>query len=450
MKKKLCSSLVLFILLFGSFIPINKDIKDEFKIEFTEFTLKNGLHVILHEDHSAPLVAVTVLYHVGSKDEEANQKGFAHFFEHLLFEGSKNIKRGEFDKYIEDVGGVRNATTSQDGTLYQEVVPSNQLELALWLESERMLHARVDSTGIEIQKEKVKNERYERFDAVAYGSILEETLKRVYTEHPYKSYVIGSMEDLETAKQIDYEKFYETYYVPNNAVVSIAGDIDVKNAKLLVEKYFKGIPKRKKIVQPQINEPSQREEIRDSVFYDNIQLPAVIQAFKVPSYEQSDYYASKMLFALLSKGKDSRLSKAIKDEQQKAVFVGNFALDVEQNPSIALAFGISSQQTSPLTLEKAMNEEYEKLKNELIEEQELQKLQNQFEADFYTQNSTIAGIAKTLASNYVYKGNANLIHTEIENYMKVTREEIQEAAKKYLIKENRVTLYYSPKNKVRN
>ncbi|WP_375559504.1 M16 family metallopeptidase [Bernardetia sp. OM2101] len=447
MKKSLLSSLVLLILFFGSFIPSNKnDIKDGSKIEFTEFTLKNGLHVILHEDHSVPLVAVTVLYHVGSKNEEPNRTGFAHFFEHLLFEGSKNIKRGEFDDYIENSGGMNNANTTYDRTFYYEVMPSNQLELALWLESERMLHARVDSTGIETQRQVVKEERRQRIDNRPYGSLLEETLKRVYTKHPYKSSVIGSMEHLDAAEEIDYKSFYEKYYVPNNAVVSIAGDIDIKTATALVEKYFEGIPKGKKVIQPQIVEPPQVEEVRDTV-YDNIQLPAVIQAFKVPARGQSDYYATKMLFTLLSDGESSRLSKSVKDEQQKAVFVGAFPLDLEQNPSVALAFGIASMGVNPLDLEAAMDGEYEKVKNELIEERELQKLKNQFEANFYTQNSTIAGITETLADNHVYGGNANLINTEIENYMKVTREEIQEAAKKYLVKENRVTLHYLPKTK---
>lgn len=444
MKKSLLSSLVFFILLFGSFIPNNKDIKDGSKIEFTEFTLKNGLHVILHEDHSVPLVAVSVLYHVGSKNEEPNRTGFAHFFEHLLFEGSKNIKRGDFDDYIENSGGMNNANTSYDRTFYYEVMPSNQLELALWLESERMLHARVDSTGIETQRQVVKEERRQRIDNRPYGSLLEETLKRVYTKHPYKSSVIGSMAHLDAAEEVDYKKFYEKYYVPNNAVVSIAGDIDAKTAKILVEKYFEGIPKGKPVVQPSIVEPPQTAEVRDTV-YDNIQLPAVIQAFKVPARGQSDYYATKMLLTLLSDGESSRLSKSVKDEQQKALFVGAFPLDLEQNPSVALAFGIASMGVNPLELEEAMNKEYEKVKNELIEERELQKLKNQFEANFYTQNSTIAGIAETLADNHVYGGSANLINTEIENYMKVTREEIQAAAKKYLVDENKVTLHYLPK-----
>ena len=446
MKKSVLSSVILLIFLFGSFIPSNNknDVKNSSTIEFTEFTLKNGLHVILHEDHSVPLVAVSVLYHVGSKNEEPNRTGFAHFFEHLLFEGSKNIKRGEFDDYIENAGGANNANTTYDRTFYYEIMPSNQLELALWLESERMLHARVDSAGIETQRQVVKEERRQRIDNRPYGSILEETMKRVYTQHPYKSSVIGSMEHLDAAEEKDYKNFYEKYYVPNNAVVSIAGDIDIETAKGLVEKYFSGIPKGKKVIQPKVVEPPQIQEVRDTV-YDNIQLPAVVQAFKVPARGEQDYYATKMLFTLLSGGESSRLSKSVKDEQQKALFVGAFPLDLEQNPSVALAFGIASMGVNPLELEAAMNKEYEKVKENLIGEKELQKLKNQFEANFYTQNSTIAGIAETLADNHVYGGNANLINTEIEKYMEVTREEIQAAAKKYLVDENRVTLHYLPK-----
>lgn len=432
------------VLFFGSFIPNTNKVKNDLGIKFTEFTLKNGLHVILHEDHSVPLVAVSVLYHVGSKNEEPNQTGFAHFFEHLLFEGSKNIKRGEFDDYVESTGGMNNANTTYDRTFYYEVLPSNQLELALWLESERMLHARVDSAGIETQRQVVKEERRQRIDNRPYGSILEETMKRVYTTHPYKSSVIGSMEHLDAAEEKDYKNFYEKYYVPNNAVISIAGDIDIATAKELVTKYFAEIPKGKKVVQPNVIEPPQMQEVRDTV-YDNIQLPAVIQAFRVPARGEADYYATKMLFTLLSDGESSRLSKSVKDAQQKAVFVGAFPLDLEQNPSVALAFGIASVGVSPNDLEASMNDEYRKVREELIEEREFQKLKNQLEASFYTKNSTIVGIAESLADNYVYGGDTNLINTEIENYMNVTREEIQAAAKKYLIDNNKVTLHYLPK-----
>src|SRR6187402_762745 len=208
------------------------------KITFEQFTLENGLHVILHQDKSTPIVAVSVMYHVGSKNENPERTGFAHFFEHLMFEGSENIERGQFDKYVQKAGGTLNANTTFDRTYYYEVLPSNQLGLGLWLESERMLHARVDQKGIETQREVVKEERRQRIDNQPYGSILEETFERSYTIHPYKWPVIGSMAHLEAAEEQDYKQFYADFYVPNNAVLSIAGDIDIAEAKAFIQEYF--------------------------------------------------------------------------------------------------------------------------------------------------------------------------------------------------------------------
>ncbi|HOY14128.1 MAG TPA: insulinase family protein, partial [Saprospiraceae bacterium] len=208
------------------------------KVDFQKFELENGLEVILHKDNSTPIVAVSVMYHVGSKNEETNRTGFAHFFEHLLFEGTDNIQRGEYDKYVEKAGGTLNANTWYDRTYYFEILPSNQLELGLWLESERMLHAKVEQKGIETQREVVKEERRQRVDNQPYGSLLEESMKRAYTQHPYRWPVIGSMEHLSAAEEQDYKNFYKKFYVPNNAIVSIAGDIDYDNAKALVHAMF--------------------------------------------------------------------------------------------------------------------------------------------------------------------------------------------------------------------
>src|SRR5690554_5690400 len=245
------------------------------KISFTEFDLENGLHVILHQDNSTPIVAVSVLYHVGSKNEDPERTGFAHFFEHLMFEGSKHIDRGEFDTYVSNAGGVNNANTSMDRTFYFEILPSNQLELGLWLESERMLHAKVDSIGIETQREVVKEERRQRIDNQPYGSILLEIFKRAFKQHPYKWPVIGYMDHLNAATDEDYKGFYEMFYVPNNAVLSIAGDIDIEETKELIEKYFGPIPRGEQELRfPNVNEELLSEEIRDTI-YDNISLPAV-------------------------------------------------------------------------------------------------------------------------------------------------------------------------------
>lgn len=197
------------------------------KITFEKYTLPNGLTVILHQDKTAPVVAVSALYHVGSKNEDTARTGFAHFFEHLMFEGSENVKRGDFDKYTSNAGGYNNANTTQDRTYYFELFPSNQVALGLWLESERMLHAKIEEVGVNTQKEVVKEEKRQRIDNQPYGTIIGEIFKRAFREHPYKWQPIGSLEHLSRAKLSDFIQFYKTFYVPNNCVLSIAGDIDI-------------------------------------------------------------------------------------------------------------------------------------------------------------------------------------------------------------------------------
>ena len=235
-------------------------------IKFVEYDLPNGLKVLLHEDHSTPNVAVSVMYHVGSKNEKPDRTGFAHFFEHLLFEGSENIKRGEFDDYISKAGGNNNANTTYDRTFYFELLPSNQLALGLWLESERMLHAKVEKIGIETQRQVVKEERRQRIDNQPYGRFLEETMKRTFTVHPYHHSVIGSMDHLDAAQEQDYVQFYKDFYRPDNAILSIAGDIDIEQTKQLIDVYFKGIPRGKgDIFRPKVVEPAMAKEMRDTV-----------------------------------------------------------------------------------------------------------------------------------------------------------------------------------------
>lgn len=415
------------------------------KIEFQQFTLENGLHVILHQDKSTPIVAVSVMYHVGSKNENPERTGFAHFFEHLMFEGSENIGRGEFDKYVQKAGGELNANTSFDRTYYYEVLPSNQLALGLWLESERMLHARVDEKGIETQREVVKEERRQRIDNQPYGSILEETFRRAYTQHPYRWPLIGSMAHLEAAEENDYKQFYKDFYVPNNAVLSIAGDIDFAEAKMLIEKYFAGIPKSEKpVYRPRVVEPNLVAEVRDTIF-DNIQLPAVVQAYRIPAQGTKDYYAVDMVSRILSSGESSRLYRSLVDEQQKALFVGNFPLALE-DPGVSLSFGITNMGVDVLELEKAIDVEIKKIQDELITEKEFEKLRNQIEDEFVTSNSRVAGIAESLATYHMFFNDANLINTEMDRYLAVTREDIKAAASKYLHRNNRVTLHYLPKS----
>lgn len=413
-------------------------------IKFEKYELKNGMKVILHQDKSTPIVAVTVSYRVGSKNEHPDRTGFAHFFEHLLFEGSENIGRGEYMKMVKENGGTLNANTSYDRTFYFEILPSNQLELGLWMESERLLHAKIENVGIETQREVVKEERRQRYDNTPYGGLLDETMKRTFKVHPYGRSVIGSMDHLNSAKRDEFYDFYKTFYVPENAILSIAGDIDVKQTKAWIEKYFGSIPRGgRPIPRPTVKEPAQTAEVRDTV-YDNIQLPAVIHSFKIPARGTAEFYAVDMLTKLLSQGQSSRFQKNIVDEQQKALFVGAFPFALEDH-GVALMFGIVNMGVGPDQLEAAMSSEYERTKTELISEQEFQKLLNQVENDFVSSNATVEGIAESLSDYWMWQGDPNLINTEIERYRKVTREDIRAAAQKFLTTNNRVSLHYLPK-----
>jgi zinc protease len=415
------------------------------KIEFEEYDLDNGLHVILHKDKSTPIVAVSIMYHVGSKNENPERTGFAHFFEHLLFEATENIERGKYMKIIEGAGGALNANTSMDRTFYYQILPSNQLELGIYMESERLLHAKIDSAGVATQREVVKEEKRQRIDNQPYGSILTEVLQRAYTKHPYQWAPIGSLDHLNAASIDEFRDFYKIFYVPQNATLSIAGDIDIAETKKLVNKYFSEIPKGKReIPRPKIEEPAKKAEVRD-VVYDNIQLPAVIQAYPLPAQGTEDYYAMDMLTTLLSGGASSRFNKEIVDKQQKALQVGAFPLALE-DPGLFIALGIVNMGVDPKDLEASMDEQVERVKTELVGEKEFQKLKNQIENSFVSRNSTVAGIAESLADYHMYFGDANLINTEIARYNKVTREDLQRVANKYLQKEQRVVLYYLPKS----
>lgn len=438
MKRKL-------ILALGVIGFLNLNAQKAKQIEFTEYDLDNGMHVILHEDHSTPIVAVSVLYHVGSKNEDPERTGFAHFFEHLLFEGSENIERGEFFKIVQGNGGVLNANTSFDRTYYYEVLPSNQLKLGLWLESERMLHAKIDIEGVETQRGVVKEELKQRNENTPYGTILNETFAHAFVEHPYRWTPGGSPEYINKAELSEFMDFYKTYYVPNNATLSIAGDIDIKEAKKWIEMYFGSIPKGEgEVPRPNIIEPKKTAEVRDTV-WDNIQLPAVVLGYHMPKQGDPDFYAMSMVSQLLSQGESSRFQKVIKDEKQKAVALGAFPLPTE-DPGLALMFGITNMGVDAADLEAAMDEEINRVKTELISDEEYQKLQNQMDNDFISGNGRVESLAENLANYHVYFGDANLINTEIERYKKVTKEDLKAVANKYLNKENRVVLHYLPKS----
>lgn len=417
------------------------------KIDFIKYTLPNGLKVILHQDTTVPVVAVTVLYHVGSKNEKPGQSGFAHFFEHLMFEGSKYIGRGEYMKYVSNAGGELNANTSQDRTFYYENLPSNQLKLGLWLESERMMHAKIEPVGVNTQREVVKEEKRMRVDNRPYGTIITEVCKNLFKGTPYEWVPIGTMADLNSAKLQDFIDFYQTYYVPNNAVLSIAGDIQIDSTKKLIAAYFGPIPRGKNpIPRPTIDpEPLGKAANKIDTVYDNIQLPAVIEAYRGPVEGTPDYYAFHVLSSILSGGSSSRMQRDLVDKQQLAVGAGSFPMSMEGVGSY-INFGFVNSGVDPQTLQKAMDQEIERIKTQLVGGHEFQKVMNQIETDYIGSFSTQLGIAEKLADYEVYFGNANLINTELERFKKVTPQDVKQVANKYLNDDNRIILYYLPQS----
>lgn len=414
------------------------------KIEFKEFDLDNGLHVIMHQDKSTPIVVTSVLYHVGSKNENPERTGFAHFFEHLMFEGSENIDRGQYMNIIQGRGGTLNAYTSNDITYYYESLPSNELELALYMESERMLHSKVDETGVETQREVVKEERRQRYENQPYGTILPETLKRAYSEHPYQWAPIGSMDHLNAASIEEFQQFYKDFYVPNNATLTIAGDIDYTQTEEWVKKYFTEIPMGKKeIYRPSIKEPKKTEEIRD-VIYDNIQIPAVIQAYNLPPETDEDSYALSMLSTYMTGGASSLMTKELVDKQQKALVVSAIPLELEDG-GIFIMYSIANMGVDPNDLETEIDKLIKQVQDEGLSDQDFTKLQNIMENNIVSGNSSMAGIAENLSRSHVINGNTNYINQVMDAYSKVTKEDIQRVAKEYLNLDGRVVLYYLPK-----
>lgn len=419
------------------------------QIKFEEFDLDNGLHVIMHQDNSTPIVTVSVMYHVGSKNENPNLTGFAHFFEHLMFEGTENIDRHEYTNYVERAGGTLNANTTNDRTYYYELLPSNQLELGLWLESERMLHATVDSVGIATQKKVVIEEKKQRYDNSPYGDILKVTFERAYKKHPYRWPVIGDTEHIMSAKDQDFVDFYKTYYVPNNACLVIAGDINKERAKAMVSKYFSEIPKgTRKMLRPTVFDDPQTAEVRDTV-YGAVQLPLILHAYHIPAIGTDDYYAVDLLNKVLSGGQSSRLYKSLVDQQQKALEVGSFSMGL-QDPGMALVYTLPNNGVDNKELEDAMISEITRVQEDLISENEFTKLKNQVENQVVQGNRKMSTIAENLATDYTYFKNTDLINQELDKYLAVTREDIQRVANKYFTKENRVVIYYLPNSQKRN
>ncbi|SFW27949.1 Predicted Zn-dependent peptidase [Sinomicrobium oceani] len=419
------------------------------QVSYEEYDLDNGLHVILHKDNTAPVITTAVMYHVGSKDEDPERTGFAHFFEHLLFEGTKNIERGQWFKIVTANGGQNNANTTQDRTYYYEVFPSNNLELGLWMESERMLHPVINQTGVETQNEVVKEEKRMRMDNQPYGQFATALFENLFDKHPYRWPIIGSMQHLDAAKLDEFLAFNDKFYVPNNAVLVVAGDLDTEKTKKMIRDYFGPIPRGKDIVRETFEE-TPITQVKKARFEDpNIQIPAILTAYRTPSMKERDAYVLDMISSILSDGKSSRLYKKLVDEEKKAMEVGAFNYALEDYGAYII-YALPLGGTSLDVLVAEIDEEVGKLQNELISERDYEKLQNKFESQFVNANSSIEGIANSLARYYMLYGDTKLINEEIDIYRSVTREDIREVARKYLNPNQRLLLEYVPEESENN
>ncbi len=412
-------------------------------IDFTEFTLANGLHVILHEDHKSPVVCLNIAYHVGSKNESESRRGFAHLFEHLLFDGSKNVPRGAFDLFITQAGGNDNAYTTEDKTNYYEVLPSHQLELGLWLESDRMLEFGVSEISLVTQKNVVKEEKRERYDNSPYGSLSIRMNRLAYKTFPYWWAVIGDMETIDAATLVDVRDFFETYYVPNNAVLVLSGDFEPKNARALIERYFGPIPRGQRVCfRPEYDEPQSQTEIRETIDNESVPLPGVFHGYKIPPEGTHEFAAIDLLTDILSSGQSSRLFRSLIYELQIASDVTAY-VDGREKPGLAYLYALGSEETTSIDeLEHALDAVMDEVIAHGVTERELAKAINKTEARWIAGRVTVQGKADHLAHAAVFFGDAERANTVIDEYRTVTIRDVQQAAAKYFTRENRVTIVY--------
>ncbi|GGB85467.1 peptidase M16 [Flavobacterium suaedae] len=420
------------------------------EVAFEEYDLDNGLHVILHQDKTAPVIITSVMYHVGAKDENPERTGFAHFFEHLLFEGTENIERGEWFKIVTANGGNNNANTTDDRTYYYEVFPSNNLELGLWMESERLMHPVINQIGVDTQNEVVKEEKRLRVDNQPYGNLIAEVKKNMFVNHPYRWTTIGSMEHLDAATLEEFQAFNKKFYIPNNAVLVVAGDLDIDQTKKWIKQYFGPIPKGTPVTRDTYTEAPITETIHATYEDPNIQLPMMVASYRTPSMTTRDARVLDMISTILSDGKSSRMYKRIVDEEKMALQMGAFNYS-QEDYGMYIVYGIPMQGHTTKELLAEADKEIEKLQKELISKKEYEKLQNIYESQYVNSNSSVEGIASSLATYYMLYGDTDLINEEIDIYRSITREEIREVAKKYLNPNQRLVLDYVPaKDKAQN
>ncbi|HYR84242.1 MAG TPA: pitrilysin family protein [Terriglobia bacterium] len=412
-------------------------------VEYEETRLPNGLTVITHEDHSTPVINAQIWYHVGSKDEKPGKTGFAHLFEHLMFKGSAHIKPEEHDKIITNAGGVSNAYTQDDVTVYWETFPANYLEKILWMEADRMATLDVSEENFKSEREVVKEERLTRIENPPYGDLLELLYDNAYDVHPYKHITIGSMADLNAATIQDVREFYKTYYVPDNATVVLAGDFKADQALDEVKKYFADIPRgQTPIVRSTAKEPPHDKERRIS-HPKAVPLPAYVAGYYIPADGDPDSYPLTIASNILSAGRSSRIYKSLVYDKQLAIQAdasGNFTED----PNLFFAILIMNRGASIAEGEKALNAELMRLTTEPVSDMELEKAKNKMRGEYAFGRESVQEKAQSLGHAAVIHRDTATVNKEYELFMKVTKEDIMRVAKTYFRPENRTVLVVTP------
>ena len=421
--------------------PLSADVP---VIKFTDVKLKNGLRVIISEDHSAPAFSLAVTYNVGSADEKAKRTGFAHLFEHMMFKGSENVGPGEHPALVFSNGGSMNGTTNQDRTLYFETMPANQLELAIFLEADRMKSLDITKANLDNQRGAVKEERRLRVDNQPYGATFERIGEQAYDNPAYKHSVIGSMEDLSAATVDDVATFFKTYYAPNNAVLSIVGDVDTKKTVALIEKYFGAISRQPNPKRPDLSEKPRTAERRSTLEDSLAKLTQIDVAYVVPPAGSPDSDALDVLSWVLSSGRSSRLNQVVVREKQLATNAGAFNPDARGPGLFQLSATVAPNKKAEDT-EAALYEEIEKVKNGAIAEWEIEKAHNSARRQQAAAVTSSLQRAIQLGEYALFYDNPNLINTRTSGILKVTAADVQRVAKKYLTKENRSVVVTVPK-----
>jgi predicted Zn-dependent peptidase len=422
----------------------SKDNKKAKEGKISRFCLKNSLDVILLSDKSTPIVAVNIWYKVGSKDELKGKSGFAHLFEHMMFQGSAHVGKAEHMKLINDVGGWMNGTTSKDRTNYFEVVPSNQLRLALWLEADRMKSLAVNEDNFENQRSTVKEERRLRIDNAPYAPVFYELLDELaYENWAYKHSVMGSIQDLDNAQIQDVIKFHQTYYKPNNAILSIVGDIDEKATLEIVREYFEDIPAGSTPLRVDLAEPDQTSEKRMTWQDRFAPLSGYTCSYHVPGYGQEDYYCLEFIEKLLFDGESSRVFQRLveKDESAQHIYGG---LDSKIGPGTFMFFGQVKPDSSISQIEKGFEEELSRIKETMISEKEFKKINNRIKADYVDKFERVHYKADLLSKYTFIFDNPELIFSEINAFEKIGRKTIKEVANKYFDKNKRNVIEIIP------